>query len=195
MSRVWSAVLALGLVACGAASGNQDAGVDAGSLFTGGGGGTTGGGSGGGTGGGGGGSSFAGDTCDTQRTITLTAMGTDYVGNAISDNSLATPTVTPSCAQRSRDVVFKIITPIAGSLHVTVTPHGTGGNLHLDPVVSLFEGATCAAAVSTACSDSGAIDASETVIKQVAAGPLWVWISSADPTESGAEFDVSVLLD
>jgi len=145
--------------------------------------------------GGGGGSAFAGDSCDNQRAVTLSAQGSDFVGSAVSDNALATPSVTVSCAQRSRDVVFKLDVPRAGTLHLTVTPHGTGGNVHLDPVISIFSGATCAAAAETACSDSGAIDAAETLIRQVQAGPVWVWISSADPTESGAEFDLAVLLD
>lgn len=195
-------VLSLSLVACGSMNPGKDAGSGGGGgLFTGGGGGTaTGGGTGGGaTGGGGGatggGSGFEGDTCDNQRTITLTQMGTDYVGTSVSDTSLATANITPSCAQKTKDVVYKIVAPVAGSLHVTVTPHGTGGNVHFDPVISLFTGSSCAVATSAACSDTGAIDASETLIQQVQAGTVWVWISSADPSESGSEFDVNVLLD
>lgn len=178
---------ALGATGCGGAMQTTDAG-------TGGGGGATGGGS-GATGGGGGGSSFAGDACDTQRVIALSASGGNYVGSAISDTSLATATISPTCAQRTRDVVFKVEAPVAGALHVTVTPHGTGGTVHFDPVISLFTGASCAVATSAACSDSGAVDASETLIQQVPAGPVWVWISGADPSESGSEFDVAVLLD
>jgi hypothetical protein len=211
-------VLSLSLVACGGIGFPSDAGTGGGggSLFTGGGGATGGGATGGGatgggatgggatgggatgggaTGGGGGTSGFEGDTCDNQRTIALTQMGTDYVGSSVSDTSLATANITPTCAQRTKDVVYKVVVPVTGSLHVTVTPHGTGGSVHFDPVISLFTGATCAAATSAACSDSGAIDASETLIQQVQAGPVWIWISGADPSDSGSEFDVNVLLD
>lgn len=188
-------LLSLALVACGGGgSGVLDAGNGGGSAGGGTGGGTAGG-SGGGSGGGGGSSGFAGDACGNQRTITLTQMGTDYVGTAISDTSLATADVTPACAQKTKDVVFKIVAPVAGALHVTVTPHGTGGTIHFDPVVSLFTGASCAVATSAACSDSGAIDAAETLIQQIPAGTVWVWISGADPADTGSEFDVNVLLD
>jgi hypothetical protein len=193
-------VLTLSLTACGGVGSNKDAGAGGGggSLFTGGGGGTSGGGSGGGTGGGTGGgdagSGFAGDACDTQRTVALSLVATEYRGSAISDTSLATPSITPSCAQKTKDVVFKLDAPTAGTLRVTVTPHGTGGSVHFDPVISVFTGASCAAAVSAACSDSGAVDAAETLTTQVSAGPLWVWVSGADPSESGSEFDVNFVL-
>ena len=180
--------LALALVACG---GGGSAAIDAGN-----GGGAAGGSAGGSGGSGGGGSSgFDGDACGNQRTIALTQMGTDYVGTAISDTSLANADVTPTCAQKTKDVVFKVVAPVAGALHVTVTPHGTGGSVHFDPVISIFTGASCAVASSAACGDSGAIDAAETLIQQIPAGTVWVWISGADPADTGSEFDVSILLD
>lgn len=174
--------------------GDAGTGGGGGSLFTGGGAGATGGGS-AAAGGGGGTSGFAGDACDNQRVLALTQSGTEFHGSAISDTSLATPNISPTCGQRTKDVVFKVDVPMTGSLHVTVTPHGTGGNVHFDPVISLFTGASCAVATSAACTDMGAVDASETLIQQVSAGPVWVWISGADSQDTGAEFDVEVVLD
>lgn len=186
---------AMGLLACG--GGGNTGGTGGGTAGSGGGTAGSGGGSGGGSAGTGGGvaSTFEGDACDKQRVVTLTAQGTDFVGSSISDTSLATPTITPSCGQKTKDVVFKIVIPQAGSLHLTATPHGTGGTTHFDPVISLYTGATCVAATSAVCSDNGAIDAAEQLVHQVAAGTVWVWVSTADPSESGSEFDFTVLLD
>ncbi len=190
--------LSLTFVACSGGSGSIDGGSAGGAAGGGGSGaagGSAGGSAAGGAGGGGGSSGFAGDACGNQRTLALTQMGTDYVGTAISDTSLATADVTPTCGPKTKDVVFKVVAPVAGSLHVTVTPHGTGGSVHFDPVISVFTGASCAAAASAACGDTGAVDAAETLIQQVPAGTVWVWISGADPADTGSEFDVNVLLD
>lgn len=199
-------------VGCGAVPRTVDAGSSGGgSSFGGGfvtsggtsGGGTSGGGtSGGGTSGGGqagggsagGSSGFAGDTCDTQRTIALSLAAGQYEGAAISDLSLASPTITPTCGQRTRDLVFKVVAPIAGTMRITVSPHGTGGMVHFDPVISLYPGMTCVNSTSSVCVDTGGIDSPETLSRQVSAGTVWFWVSTADPSESGSEFDVEVKL-
>jgi len=176
-------MLSMAVAACGApSSSSQDAGLtDAGTAVT--------------DGGNGASSGFAGDECGNQVVVALTSVPNGFTGSSISDVSLATPSVTPSCGPRSKDVVFKIVAPMAGSLHVTVTPHGTDAYVHFDPVISIFTGATCAVATSASCGDTGGIDSSETLIQQVPAGPVWIWVSDADVTDTGSEFSVSVLLD
>jgi hypothetical protein len=122
--------------------------------------------------------------------------GLDWSGTAIADNSSATPTETPSCAQKSKDIVFKVVVPEAGVMRIKATPHASSNpNAHFDPVIAIFTGSSCAASTELACGDKGAIDAPEELIQNVTTGPLWIWVSSADPTETGGEFDLSVLLD
>ena len=138
-------------------------------------------------------SSFPGDACDTQLTVVLADHGAGYIGGATSDNAYATATVHPTCQPYpSRDLVFKVVMPKAGMATISAAPHGLSGNEHFDPVVSLYTGASCAVATEAACKDNGAIDAVETLTYPVQAGPVWIWISSADPAESGGEFDLTV---
>jgi hypothetical protein len=199
----WIAAVAM-LAACGqpANGGSNGGGSNGGGSSAGGGTASSGGGSGGGgggtaAGGGGGSAGLLGDTCGNQVIVALNRpdAGLDWKGTAIADNSVAAANTTLSCAQKSKDLVFKVVAPEAGVIRIKATPHALSGNDHFDPVIAIFTGATCVAATELACGDMGAIDASEELIKNVTAGPLWIWVSSADPAETGGEFDLSVLLD
>lgn len=202
--------LAVLFVGCGAVTMSVDAGQSGfggGLASTGGGFASAGGASGGGTSAGGsaaggsaggsaagGSAGFAGDTCDTQRTVALTLRAGQYEGAAISDLSLASPTITPSCSQKTRDLVFKVVAPIAGMLRATVSPHATGGMVHFDPVISLYQGQSCVNSTSAQCADTGGVDSPEILTAPVTAGTVWLWVSTADPSESGSEFDLEVIL-
>jgi hypothetical protein len=87
------------------------------------------------------------------------------------------------------------VLPQAGQVTITATPNDLGPTQDLAPVITVTTGASCVAATEAACMTTTALDSATTLTKSLPAGPIWIWISNADPANTGSPFKLQVALE